>query len=47
MAQVIWQKRAENELYRYHYYAKSSDKVHVVDIWDTRREPSMLSKRIK
>lgn len=106
MAQVIWQKCAENELYRYvvngflefgettankfsakvahinddlakypetgfpepllkdrkklyrarhivgrfkliYYYAKSSDKVHVVDIWDTRREPSMLSKRIK
>jgi plasmid stabilization system protein ParE len=106
MAQVKWQKRAENELYRYlvkgflefgettanrfaatvahinddlgkypeigylepllkdrkkqyrarhilkrfkliYYYAKSSDTVHVADIWDTRREPSKLASRIK
>ena len=106
MAKVVWQKRAENELYRYHvkgfidfgettankfaartayiskdlekfpesgfpepllkgrkklyrachinrrfkiiyYYAASSDTVHVADIWDTKREPSTLAKRIK
>ncbi len=106
MAQVKWQKRAENELYRYlvkgflefgettanrfasivahinddlgkypeigyiepllrdrkkqyrarhilkrfkliYYYAKSSDTVHIADIWDTRREPSKLASRIK
>ncbi|MBQ3752269.1 MAG: type II toxin-antitoxin system RelE/ParE family toxin [Prevotella sp.] len=106
MAQVKWQKRAENELYRYlvkgflefgettankfttkvalinddlmkfpeagfpepllkdrkklyrarhivgrlkliYYYSKSSDTVHVADIWDTRREPSALAKRIR
>ena len=29
------------------YYAESSDTVHIADIWDTRREPSKLSKRIK
>ena len=105
MAQVIWQKRAEKELYRYlvkgflefgeatannfaaavarinddlskypeigfpepllkdrkklyrarhimkrfkliYYYAKSSDTVHVADIWDTRRNPTNLAKRI-
>ena len=106
MAKVIWQKRAERELYRYlvkgfqefgettankfaaragfisknlekfpetgfpeplrkdrkklyracqinhrfkviYYYAASSDIVHIADIWDTRREPSKLAKRIK
>ena len=106
MAKVIWQKRAEHELYRYlvkgfiefgettankfaaraayiskdlekfpetgfpepllkerkklyrawhinrrfkliYYYASSSDTVHIADIWDTRREPSKLAKRIK
>jgi hypothetical protein len=46
MAKVKWQKRAERELYK-HYYAESSDTVHIADIWDTRREPSKLSKRIK
>lgn len=106
MAKVVWQKRAENELYRYlvkgfidfgettankfaaragyiskdlekfpetgfpepllkgrkklyrachinrrfkmiYYYAASSDTVHIADIWDTRREPSTLARRIK
>ena len=106
MAQVIWQKRAEGELYRLlikgflefgettankfservafinaeltkypetgyfepllkdrkkpyrsyninkrfkliYYYAPSSDKVSIADIWDMRREPSTLTKRIK
>jgi hypothetical protein len=46
MAQVIWQKRAEKELYNY-YYAQTTDKVHIADVWDMRREPSKLSKRIK
>jgi len=105
MAQVIWQKRAEKELYTYlvkgflqfgektankfarkvallnsdlskfpelgfpepllndrkklyrachilerfkliYYYAKSTDTVHVVDIWDTRRAPTTLANRI-
>ena len=30
-----------------YYYATSTDTVHVADIWDTRREPSSLTKRIK
>lgn len=30
-----------------YYYAATSDTVHVVDIWDTRREPIKLSNRIK
>ena len=30
-----------------HYYAKSSDTVHIVDIWDTRMSPENLKKRIK
>jgi len=106
MAQVIWQKRAEKELYKYlvkgflefgettanhfaekvaqinadlerhpeigypepllqsrkrlyraknilkrfkliYYYAQTTDKVHIADVWDMRREPSKLSKRIK
>ena len=59
MAKVKWQKRAERELYKLlvndiikrfkliYYYAESSDTVHIADIWDTRREPSKLSKRIK
>ena len=29
-----------------YYYSKSTDTVHISDIWDTRREPSSLSKRI-
>ncbi len=106
MAQVIWQKRAEKELYRLlvkgflefgestankfservsfingelakypeigyfepllkdrtktfrayninkrfklvYYFNPNSDTVNVADIWDIRREPSSLSKRIK
>lgn len=106
MAQVIWQKRAEGELYRLlvkgflefgeatanrfsarvafinteltrypeigylepllkdrkklyrsyninkrfkliYYYIESSDKVNIADIWDMRREPNTLAKRIK
>lgn len=30
-----------------YYYAAGTDTVHIADIWDTRREPSKLSKRIK
>ena len=30
-----------------YYYAKSSDTVHVVDIWDTRMSPDNLRQRIK
>lgn len=30
-----------------YYYAKSTDTVHVADIWDTKREPSRLTNRIK
>ena len=30
-----------------HYYAKSSDTVYVVDIWDTRMSPKNLQRRIK
>ena len=28
-------------------YTEESDTVHIVDIWDTRREPDTLVKRIK
>ncbi len=106
MAQIIWQKRAEKELFSYlvkgfaeygettanhfaekvaqqnetlskfpeigypepllcnrkrlyrarhilkrfkiiYYYDNLSDVVHVVDLWDTKREPMKLAKRIK
>ena len=30
-----------------YYYAKSSDIVHVVDIWDMRMNPENLQRRIK
>ena len=30
-----------------HYYAKSSDTVHIVDIWDMLMSPENLSRRIK
>ena len=30
-----------------HYYAKSSNTVHIVDIWDTRMNPERLRRRIK
>ncbi|MBQ9669258.1 MAG: type II toxin-antitoxin system RelE/ParE family toxin [Prevotella sp.] len=30
-----------------YYYSESTDTVHVADIWDMRREPSTLAKRIK
>ena len=30
-----------------HYYAKTSDTVHIVDIWDMRMKPETLKDRIK
>jgi plasmid stabilization system protein ParE len=30
-----------------YYYAKSSDIVHVIDIWDTKMSPENLKQRIK
>ena len=30
-----------------YYYAKSSDVVHIVDIWDTKMSPENLKQRIK
>ena len=30
-----------------YYYAKSSDIVHVVDIWDTKMSPTNLKQRIR
>jgi plasmid stabilization system protein ParE len=42
--------RARHILKRFkliYYYSDSSDTVHVADIWDTRREPAKLAKRIK
>ncbi len=30
-----------------YYFAKSSDIVHVVDIWDTKMSPENLKRRIK
>ena len=30
-----------------HYYAKSADTVHIVDIWDMRMNPKNLQCRIK
>ena len=30
-----------------YHYAPSTDTVHVVDIWDTRRDPEKLARRIK
>jgi plasmid stabilization system protein ParE len=41
--------RARHILKRFkliYYYSESSDTVHIVDIWDTRREPSKLANRI-
>ena len=29
-----------------YYYSSKADTVHIVDIWDTRREPNWLAKRI-
>ncbi len=29
-----------------YYYAETTDTVHIADIWDMRRDPSKLSKRI-
>ena len=31
----------------FHYYAKSSDTIHIVDVWDMRMNPENLQKRIK
>lgn len=42
--------RARHILKRFkliYYYANDADTVHVVDIWDSRREPSKLANRIK
>lgn len=30
-----------------YYYVKSSDTIRIADVWDSRREPSKLSKRIR
>ena len=30
-----------------YYYAERTNTVHVVDIWDSRREPTALAKRIR
>ena len=30
-----------------YYYAKTSDIIHIVDIWDTLQAPENLKKRIK
>lgn len=30
-----------------YYYVESSDTIRIADVWDMRREPSKLSKRIK
>lgn len=30
-----------------YYYSESTDMVHVADIWDTKREPGLLAKRIR
>jgi plasmid stabilization system protein ParE len=30
-----------------YYYIESSDTIRIVDVWDTRREPSKLIKRIR
>ena len=29
-----------------YYYAVGTDTIHIADIWDTKREPSTLAKRI-
>lgn len=49
--------RDRKKLYRAHhilkrfkliyYYSQSTDTVHVADIWDSKREPASLAKRIK
>lgn len=30
-----------------YYFAESSNTIHIADIWDTRREPTFLTLRIK
>ena len=30
-----------------YYYSEKTDTLHVVDIWDSKREPQSLAKRIK
>lgn len=30
-----------------YYYQESSDTVRIADVWDTRREPSRLARRIR
>ena len=30
-----------------YYYVKSSDTIRIVDVWDMRREPKKLQKRIR
>ena len=42
--------RARHILKRFkivYYYDANSDTVHIADIWDTKREPSKLTNRIK
>ena len=48
--------RHKKKIYRYfhlvgslkllYYYVESSDTIRIADIWDSRREPSKLQKRI-
>ena len=51
MAQIKWTKKAQRVIMRrfklVHYYAKSSDTVYIVDIWDTKMCPENLKRRIK
>ena len=57
MAQIKWQKRAENELFRYlvkgfiEFGETTANNfaatVHIADIWDMRRNPAKLANRIK
>ena len=42
--------RARHILKRFkliYYYSEKTDTVHIVDIWDTKREPQTLANRIK
>lgn len=49
--------RHKKKVYRYfhlignlkliYYYLESTDVIRIVDVWDTRREPSHLAKRIR
>lgn len=57
-AETEWRKRLLYEKHHYrhfrligplkliYYYIESSDTIRIVDVWDSRREPKKLSKRI-